>query len=51
MVSLSLSDIQTRTYRWWSPPKIGKDSTRPAFWASREIGASLSSLNFLLFAL
>jgi hypothetical protein len=41
--ALSLSDIQTRTYRWCSPPKIGNGSTRPTLSASRGIGGSLSS--------
>lgn len=37
---LSLSKTQTRTYRWCSPPRIGKLSTQPALWTSRGIGAS-----------
>jgi len=41
LVCLSLSETQTRTYWWCSPPKIGIGSTRPAVWTSRGIGASL----------
>ena len=39
--AVSLSETQTRTYRWCSPPRIGKLSTRPALRMSRGIGASL----------
>jgi len=37
---LSLSKTQTRTYRRWRPPRIGKLSTRPALLTWRGIGAS-----------
>ena len=40
---LSLSETQTRTYWWCSPPKSGTGITRPALWTAREIGASFCS--------
>lgn len=40
---VSLSETQTRTYWWCSPPKSGTGITRPALWTAREIGASFCS--------
>jgi hypothetical protein len=37
---LSLSETQTRTYWWCSPPKIGGERTRPVRHTSRRTGAS-----------
>ncbi len=40
---LSLSETQTRTYLWCSPPKSGTGTMRPALWMVRAIGASFGS--------
>ena len=40
---LSLSETQTRTYWWCSPPKSGTGITRPALRTARGIGASFCS--------
>jgi hypothetical protein len=38
---VSLSETQTRTYRWCSPPKIGDERTRPAATLPRTYIASV----------
>jgi transposase len=41
MAELSIVKIQTRTYRWWSPPRIGIATMLPTVSARRKFGASL----------